>query len=409
MAANPYSTLIKFTPDESARIKKIKGAIKGGNVKRGSTKKRLRGELHDLYGASKKRVAAYDKPLYGSNTSQRGLDDETYNAVEGQYGPARKSLESEVGAQGQRQSAIADFYRQYSDTAKAAGAAQAQMYANSVTASQGASDKATTTEKTANDDLYTKMQADAQRSGQQLDPSLFLQANQAVDARAQSANAGTDRLRAAATSNATYNSDTLRVGAAAQNYDTQREGRFTGKLRADLRDVTTKAGGAASEYRSKRDEQLFQRGLAAEALGVKATDAAADNQTAAERLKLDRQKASETNRHNEAMENKPTGGGGNGGGDKGGRTPTQIHNDKTTYKNSRYKIRRLKQQGAVKPGQGQKGIDYLVGKGVPEDLARAAVMDALYGGVDAKTRRAIRKQYGFGLRLSPSEKRKRRK
>lgn len=401
---NAYSSKPGFNSQQRSRLTKIRGALKRGA---GGAEKRLRREMRGLYGQRRSAVKQYESPLYGKGThSQAQLDKVAISQTRGKYGQALGEVENDIGATTQRQAQIAKYYDDWKTeigNLKAQSAAAHQAAIDSQTQN---AQKTQATEGQANTQAGQQMAADAAARGQTFDPSAITKANQASAARATTSNAQSTHL--AATKNAYdnfYGQQGL-ITTGAKGSQLQREGKYTQTLKDKLLDLRREVGDFAASRKSELDQSQYDRMLSSKALGLKTSQFKHDVSMDRAGLEIDRQNA-DTSRINATTGD--SSGGGSGSAPATGPTRSQTSRARRAYLNFRddtaseaFRSGRLKKgsaDGWARRASKKYGIDY--------KLARAAAMEKVYGGVDAKTRKEIKDTYGIVLRLSKSSKKKR--
>lgn len=287
--------------------------------------------------------------------------------------------------------------------------------------------------------LSAAQKADAEKRGATVDPSLDATAQQAAAARRAIADSFGNLVSTQGANQGAYLLDKERIGERSRIDEKGKEGARRRLIEQAIRDLGAEKGDFRIQYKADARDRERKYGLERAAFDLDAyearQEAAADRSKARADAREDRRKArkdrqdrvpkgfrslrqfeqwrdkhiahghnvTSTGGHTIPGKGKGKGGSGGSGGSGGGRknpfTPTQRNNAKRTF---RQYVDIIRDQG-VKRGRGQTALNYLVdehGAGSDRSLARAAVMTALYGGVDQKTRNRIYRDYGIYLRLS---------
>lgn len=399
---NAYSSKPGFSSKQRNRLTKIKGALKRGA---GGAEKRLRREMRGLYGERRSALKQYESPLYGKGTySQSQLDKVAISQTRGKYGQALGEVENDIGATTQRQAQIAKYYDDWIAETNNLRAQSAAAHQAAIDAQTQNAQKTQAAEGQANTQAGQRMAADAAARGQTFDPSAITKANQASAARATTSNAQSTHLAAAKNAYDNFYGQQGLITTGAKGSQLQREGKYTQTLKDKLLDLRREAGDFAASRKSELDQQQYDRYTTSQALGLKNKQFAHDVRMDQAGLEIDRQNA-DTSRIN------ATTGDSSGGGSApaSGPTRSQTSQARRAYLNFRddtaseaFRSGRLKKgsaDGWARRASKKYGIDY--------KLARAAAMEKVYGGVDAKTRKEIKDTYGIVLRLSKSAKKKR--
>lgn len=375
----------KFSSKESARLKKIKAALGRGA---GGAEGRLRKEMRGLYKTGAQRVAPYSKPTYGSGSlSPQQIDQQVVSGVRSKFG-------NEIDASGARQQQISQYYDDYNAELGNIRAQQAQAQQNMIDETVNAQKAVGSAEQSGNQGLLQAMQAEAASRGATVDPALFLKANQASAARANSTNTQAARMKQIKGAGDQWYAQQGLINRAQRQGALDKERSYTSRLRSDAADF-------AIGRRKELDSESFDRAIASKTLNFKIADARSADALQQQKLAIDQQNADSSSQRadwttspsNPDNQAKPP------------RVDSPYAKKKYITKRDETKIllRRSKERPA------RDWIDSLVVDGVPEDLARAMYLDAKYGGVDARTRAKIQKKYGYALRISNSEKAKKKK
>ena len=369
-----YTQEPQFSSSQARRAATLRRLVRD---RTGSKQARFQKKLNTLYRNRQKARSAYGKPAYGPGSlSRAAVDQQVVAGVRSKFG-------HEIDATGERQRHIQGYYDSWN---KELGNLQSQQAANAQNVIANANANATSTqqnEQSANSDLLAKMQADAAKRGATVDPAMFLKANQASAARSTTNATQTNQMGAQQQAYNVWGGQQSLINRAQKQQTLDRERGYTSKLHQDAADH-------ARELRGNLDQSSWDRALGVKTLGVKVAQNAAANEIAWARV------------------NKPTGGSGGGGGG-GSDSDSAVKVDKTArdqYWKYKGQANTVMRRGILKRGDGREYIDKLVSDGADELLATAAVMRALYGGVDRKTRRRVYSRYGFLIPLSASEKKK---
>lgn len=366
-----------------------------------------------IYGERRKASQEYNAPAYGDGTrSAADIDRDVITSTRGKYGTAVNQYEGQIGASAARQAQIKQYYDEFNNALTGIRGQVNQQYATAV---QGQVDNAKSTqgaEQSANQKLLEQMQADAASRGATVDPSLFLKANQASASRAGTANSQATQLQNAKGAYDSFYGNQAVIGLGQRQSKMDQESKFTKSLRDHLIELSQEAGDFAANQRSSLDEANYNRALSAQALGVKASTARSQTRTRQQQLAIQQQNA-DTSKQRADWATSPSNPDNQPRAGKPRFTPDKVRANQSNYRNIRGKAQaaaRTKDpdsgQLILRKGQAQKFIDALVSKGEDPILAKAAVMDALYGGVDARTRKSLHQKFGFYARLSKSERKK---
>jgi hypothetical protein len=376
----------KFSSRESARLKKIKAALGRGA---GGAEGRLRKEMRGLYKTGAKRVAPYSKPQYGDGSySPQQIDQQVVSGVRTKYG-------HDIDATGARQQQIGKYYDDWNaelgQMRNQAAQAQQSMIEETINAQKtvGAA------EQSGNQNLLAQMQADAAKRGQQIDPSLFLKANQASAARATSTNTQAAKMGQIKQAGDQWYVTQGLVNRASKQGALDKERTYTSRLRSDAADYAT-------GLRRELGQEGFDRAIASKTLNFKISDARSADDLQRQQMSISQQNADSNSQRADwaTSPNNP---------DNQAEPPKSPYAKKdyvTKRDETRVLLRRHKENKDAKKLSARDWIDSLVTDGVPEDLARAMYLDAKYGGVDRQTRSKINKKYGYALRVSKSERAK---
>lgn len=391
-----YSMAPNFDEGQARKVRRMKKALSHDHSD--SFKKRIQGKLNGLYGDRRAARTKYNEtPLYGQGTYTGGrMDQQVNSAVNGKYGSAIKDTSTQIGSAPYRQAQISKYYDDYNaelNSLRTQQAAQAQSMIDQQAANQSSTQKL---EGQANTSAATELSADAASRGQTADTSQITKANQASAARATTGNTQQAALMQAKNAYDNYYGQQSLTAKGAKQGSLQDEAKFTNTLRDKLIGLKKEAGDYATTTRGALDEAQFQRGISQQALGLKKSAQS-----------LAAQKESRI----------ASGGSGSSGGEtgaapkgKGGAfTSTQIHNNKSTYRNLKGKATAA--LTTVDPTTGkpiltgggapaQEFINALIAKGADPLLAEAAVLSALKKAgkskrSDKQLGREVHKNFGF--------------
>lgn len=388
--------------------------------------------------ALQRREAALNDPARVTQPlTPRLLSQELQGAERSQFGGEEQALRGQIGVSDQMSRNIPAWFQDYQNQIQHATAQQQGFFQGAAAAQQQLLGQLQQTSQTQNAQLAQQEQASAAQRGAQVDPSLARTAQQAADARAASM-AGQVGLTQTLGANAGAFMGGVGVSAAQQRVSAQTDEFNTRRnLGREEQDLQRRKGDFRTAFRrqAREDERRFQ--LEQQAFGLNVAKAqddaradrsrARDRKTDNERAAADTQRQARKDARDQNMSDAefiakygitpaearrgvpPTRGPGTkdqsdkiGGGGKSSITSTQRRNAKTKFRRAQSLARSI----GVRRGEGQDTVNFLVDKkGFDPLLARAAVMTALYGGVDAKTRRRVHREYGIYLRLSRNKPR----
>lgn len=426
MAVDYFSELgTKTDPKLRTRNAEIRSFLKKNKKYTPKTKrgKRLRKELKTNFAKANPIDAATGQRL-------RGMEGAASAAARQKYGTTRQSYTDQIATANQQLANLDPYFQQYQSHVLAVGQ-------NAANVAQAQAQQAVATNTQATQQAQSGTNAIAARAEGNPQAQEGLQA-------AQSATAGRAAL-VQNSANAMVERGNIRkdmAGAQAANTNLAKE-ETRGKINSNVKKITQGRneldqvigdyfkGNLDDQRSSFMDNKLKEAAL--ELNNIK-TSAALEN-TAADNARADRTLANQEAKTQREQENVANGLNPNGTPIKqpAGAAPkpkfTQANKNtaKQTYKGGRdtalrwIKNNKLISQSKInenaKRGVNVKGVKPNVEqriKQIADDmggtkyqaLARAAVMDAIYGGVDAKTRKRIQEDYGITLRLSRSAKKK---
>jgi hypothetical protein len=375
---------------------------------------------------TKHRAAPYDplQPLGG-----KGFNQEVNQIVGAKYDPQQRELQSQQRISGANLQRTNDWYDQYRATLAANNAQANQQAQQGVQGQQAQVNTAASQDEQNRQRLQAEQEASAKLRGATIDPGVQSQALQASQARRAIGNAGISQLQNRATANATYGSQMQNVAAGSKlqalNDEAARgrqlsklgldlaseRGQYKGVVRGDLRDkertyaLNRQAYGLkAYQAQSQAQHQRAQDRNVRHGQNLISQDKR--KQRAWDKRKSDRQYNLDVQKfgHQKAKDNwtqrykqaHPPGSGRGGRGGSGtnpaGLTPSSRRGYKDKWEGY---------VGNVRTGQKPpKGVNPMLGSAALEYERNRKRTGKGY--VSDRTRRAIRKRFGFWIPGAPA-------
>lgn len=346
----------------------------------------------------------------------RGEIDATANL---RYGDAERSLQGEDRVSDAASARIPGYFQEYQQRLQQLRGAQQTGYAAAQADIQRTSAGSAAMAQQGNQNAMGQAQQQANVTGGTVDVGAQQRAAGSIATRQDAVNTFSGGLRARQAEANTFSLGREAVGEGEKINQLIKERGRKKEIGTKLADLSKEKGEYKVKAREDLIEQRHKRILERKAFGLKVSEAeqnalddAIKNQTAQDRIDIGGQNAAtgkarltETQRHNQAMENKKA------AGKDGKRKPAYTRLQKRqAHEQLRSAVADAK---AIKPkkGEGKSLVDYLRQgdpganrKGesrpkrdkYPPAIARAAAMYAIYGRIDAKTRKMLMEDYGIG-------------
>ena len=330
------------------------------------------------------------------------------SAVRQRYRPQRQEIAGQLRASRQQDKNIHDWYQGYLNEVHGAEASTAGGYTDAAGRIGQAADTSSATDRSNRQQMIAELQADAAKRGATVDPNVDQTGAQAEAAR----RTGLDEALAATVRTGAnqhaYLADKGRIGAGAEIGAHEAEHGRRVVLKQKRQQLKLDAADYGQSVRSSLVSAKANQKLAEATLGLKAGDlsrkAASDAEKArhdqilegiksgeldlkGKKFRSDRQKNRYQQLHHLGPYAPRAG---------AGPTPSELRHKRDSAQNN------LSKAGALlsaSPASSQHSssqlVGYLVGKGIPADIARAAYQIHVLGGVKPGLRRHLRHKYGI--------------
>lgn len=292
------------------------------------------------------------------------LRKETRAATNMAYRPTENQIRSNKRASAERTKNIGSWWNQYLAEVSGQQAASQQAYANAAQQTQGLINTGSQVDTANTAKLNADASAAAAMRGQSADQANTANtqtANMALSQRNTLLGAMGSATAARGANQFSYLGDKRRIGKGQRAASMEAEAKRGASMLGDLASLRKERGDFSVKYLGDKMERAQDRQIQRAAFNLDKKEGAADRE-------LDWFNANTARKNSER---------GEGGGAPGGRTPTQIRNDRRDYKNALTTARSLYQAADNPPSTDKEWAQWVVlvaqETGVDSQVVRKAV------------------------------------